>query len=297
MERYGQSLNVWRVVRILCKPGFEDIVSGIIFESGFSGLEETFEDRNVIFTAFYRLFPEIESPVDCLSKALEKRTLALGNSLACVIDEKDVPERDWETLWRQGLKAIEVGSGIVIRPSWVDYFNPDGRIEIIIDPKMAFGTGGHETTRLCLEILERMDVGKKSVLDAGCGSGVLSIAAAKLGAARVVGFDNDSDSVENARENVTINGVEDRIVIEKADLTHYEPGRFSIVFANIISSILIRSLGRFQTFLEPGGRVVFSGLLSDEETLFICHLENKGFAVIDVSRLNEWIAVTVKANV
>ncbi len=289
--------SVWRAVRIICKPGFEDIVSGIIFESGFSGLEETFEERNVIFTAFYRRFPEIGNPADCLSNALEKRALALGNPLARVIDEKDVPERDWETLWRQGLKAVEVGAGIVIRPSWVDYFNPDGRIEIVIDPKMAFGTGGHETTRLCLEILERMDVRGASMLDAGCGSGVLSIAAAKLSAAHVVGFDNDSDSVDNARENVTINGVEDRIVIEKADLANYEPGRFSIVFANIISSVLISHLGRFQTFLETGGRVVFSGLLTDEETLFTCHLENEGFAVIEVSRLNEWVAVTVETKV
>ena len=107
----------------------------------------------------------------------------------------------------------------------------------------------------------------------------------------MTGFDNDPDSVENARENVIINGVSDRVEIEHADISSYEPGRFDLVFANIISSVLIPYLWRFRAFLLPEGKVVFSGLLAEEEALFTEHLKVEGFKVSDLSRLDEWIAV------
>jgi ribosomal protein L11 methyltransferase len=283
--------GLWRSLHIECEPGFEDIISAYIFESGFSGLEEHSGPGNVVYTAYYRRTTETDDPFEKLSGTLDELALSHKKDIARILSLENVPAEDWELSWRRGLSAIEVGSRLVIRPSWVDYENTGGLVEIIIDPKMAFGTGSHATTRLCLETIEKINPEKLSVLDAGCGSGVLSIAAVKLGARHAAGFDIDLDSVENARENVIINGVRDRVVIEHADIFGCEPGRFDLVFANIISGVLIPNLRRFRDFLLPEGKVVFSGLLAEEETLFIEHLKAECFKVREISRMDEWIAV------
>jgi ribosomal protein L11 methyltransferase len=179
----------------------------------------------------------------------------------------------------------------VVRPSWVEYGNQEGRIEIIIDPKMAFGTGGHATTHLCLEALERIDPGGKTVLDAGCGSGVLSIAAARLGAARVFGFDNDPFSIENAHENILLNDVPERVKIVLADLNEINPEPADILLANLISGVLIASMDKFPALLNPGGIAVFSGILAEEEECFTGHLRTHGFRMLSIDHRDEWIAI------
>ncbi len=166
-----------------------------------------------------------------------------------VLSIKEIPNEDWEKAWRTGLEAIEVGSRLIIRPSWITYSSRNDRIEIIIDPKMAFGTGSHATTYLCLDALERLNPEGLSVMDAGCGSGILSIAAAKLGARRVYGFDNDAFSVGNALENTQLNSVNDVVIIEHADLTTLEAARYDLVLANIISGVLIPNLPLFRTLI------------------------------------------------
>ncbi len=282
---------IWCSARIECEPGFEDMMSALIFESGFSGLEENIEDGQVVFTAFYPKSIETDNPFRRLDASIESYASILGKHPVHVLSPHDVPSKDWETEWRKGLGPVKIGSRLVILPSWVEYTNPDERLVIVIDPKMAFGTGGHATTRLCLKILEKIHLKDLSVLDAGCGSGVLSIAAAKLGSRCAIGFDNDPDSIRNARENVRINGVNNRVVLYKDDLTTVVPGHFDIVFANMISSVLIPHLGRFREFLVPEGTVVFSGLLVEEEKLFTGQLEDEGFVVSEVTRMDEWIAV------
>jgi ribosomal protein L11 methyltransferase len=262
----------------------------MIFEAGFSGFEEHTVAGRTRYTAFYTVAPD-HNPLEALRKSFASIRAYLGHEPARILAVENVPDADWEAKWREGLGAVEAGKRLVVRPSWVDYENREERIEIIIDPKMAFGTGGHATTHLCLEVLERIDPAGKTVLDAGCGSGVLSIAAAKLGAERVFGFDNDPFSIDNATENILLNNVGDRVRAVLADLNEINPEPADILLANLISGVLIAFLDKFRLLLNPGGIAVFSGILAEEEAHFTGHLPIHGFRTLSVERRDEWIAV------
>ena len=156
---------------------------------------------------------------------------------------------------------------------------------------MAFGTGSHATTYLCLEFLDTIEMNGLSVIDAGCGSGVLSIAAAKLGARSVYGFDSDPFSVRNALENLKINGADDTVIIEEAELETVQAEPCDLALANIISGVLISNLPILRSFLKPGGKIIFSGLLAEEETGFAESLKKERFSLLSVTKRDEWIAV------
>ncbi len=282
----------WRAVHVRCEPGREEQVGALFFAAGFSGVREESLTGGTVCTGYTAAddSPGADDPVAVLRASLERAAVVSGVRPGTIETVETIPDEDWEFVWRAGLGPVEVGSRLVVRPSWTQY-PAGGRIEIVIDPQMAFGTGGHETTRLCLEFLDETPPEGRSVLDCGCGSGVLAIAAAKLGAVRAVGFDSDPFSTGNARDNAVLNGVSDRVTILDDDLGAVSPGRFDLVLANIISGVLIPSLPRFRDFLLPGGTAVFSGLLDDEEELFRAACAGAGFAVRDVRRMNEWIAV------
>ena len=286
----NSSVKLWKSVCIACEPEFEDLVSTLIFESGFSGLEERNESGFFRFKAYYPLSFSPD-PLDTLRELLETTFGKDAGKRVGISAVETIPDEDWKTRWRAGLGAVETGKRLVVRPSWVDYSNRDDRIEIIIDPKMAFGTGSHATTFLCLEALERLNIAGCSVIDAGCGSGVLSIAAAKLGASRVFAFDNDPFSVDNACENVLINGVQDVVQVELAELEKVKPSPADLVLANIIYHVLVRQIPLFRSFMNPGGRIVFSGLLAEQETPFLENTQKEGFHILSVSHREEWIAV------
>lgn len=283
--------SVWRSVCISIEPGFEDILTSCIFESGFSGLEEHMADDRILIHAYYHHAAHSPDQLEQFKRSITEIPAFKKSKLYEILSVEDIPDQDWEKNWRRGLKAIEIGSRFVVRPSWIDYTTTGSRIEIIIDPKMAFGTGGHATTRLCMEMLENINPGGLTVIDAGCGSGILSIAAAKLGALSVFGFDHDSFSVGNALENIRLNGVEDSITIVEADIMAVAPEPADLVLANMISGTLIPGLPKLNGFLKPEGTVVFSGLLAEEETLFTDALENTGMKIIKKTQADEWIAV------
>ena len=281
---------LWHSVRCLCEPGFEDVVSSGIFESGFSGLEELSDNGRTLFTAYYSHSGHPDILVRFRQKIEEIGSFS--DSIPCkILSVDDVPDEDWETTWREGLEPIEIGERLVIRPSWTTYSNTDNRLELIIDPKMAFGTGGHPTTRLCLEELTEMKIEGLTVIDAGVGSGVLSIAAVKLGARSVFGFDHDPFSVENAQENIGLNGVDDCITIAEGRLEAMAPEPADVVFANMISSVLLPNLSHFHDFMKQGATIVFSGLLATEQAAFLEALTTHGFRGGKVRRMEEWIAV------
>ncbi len=269
------SSRLWRSVLVECEPGFEELVTSLIFDAGFSGIDERIVEGRTRYTVFYAQSSDPD-PLTSLEDSLNEHSAP-----AKILAVEDLPDTDWEEKWREGLGAVVTGRLLVVRPSWVEYDNP----------KMAFGTGGHATTALCLEAIEDLNPSGKTVIDAGCGSGVLSIAAARLGAVRVYGFDNDPFSVENAEENIHINGVEDRVTVEEANLEQARPEPADIVLANLISRVLIDNLTILKSYLRPGGVIVFSGLLATEEELFSGRLRAEGFRIRSVGHRDEWIAI------
>jgi ribosomal protein L11 methyltransferase len=284
-------IKMWNVVTITCSPEFEDVLGTLIFESGFSGFEEHNNPDSVNIKAYYpqSLSPD---PTEILLKLIEKLFGKDTNRKFEISRVETIPDEDWETRWREGLTAVETGKSLVIRPSWVKYDNTGNRIEIIIDPKMAFGTGSHATTYLCLEALERLNPEGKTIIDAGCGSGVLSIAAAKMRAKRIFSFDNDPFSVDNALENAGINEVQDCVQIALLNLEQAKPEPSDLVLANLIYNVLVNNLHHFREFLNPEGKIIYSGLLAEQEIPFLEHLKREGFRVIDISYRDEWMAVT-----
>jgi len=282
---------MWYSVDIKCKTGFEDSLSSFVFDSGFTGVEEFSNNGTTLLKAFYRSSSEEVDPIESLKEAIADSIERVGEEYVTINTVSEVPDEDWEVKWREGLGPIEIGERLVVRPSWFKYDNVDDRAEIVIDPKMAFGTGSHETTRLILEYLEKASLRDASVLDIGCGSGILAIGSVRLGARCAIGFDYEKASVENAADNVRSNRVYDYVTVYQADLTDITPGRFNLVLANMISGALLPNLARIKRFILPGGVVVFSGILKEEERMFTAKLKEKGYSVEEVRTLGEWISV------
>jgi ribosomal protein L11 methyltransferase len=186
---------------------------------------------------------------------------ARAHSLAGTITE--VADQDWGESWKRGLGAFTVGR-VFIRPSWIAALVPPGTVEVVLDPGMAFGTGTHPTTALCLAALDRL-LGERhgaDVLDVGTGSGLLGIAAKKLGAGRVVATENDATALRVAGENAARNGVALELRLEDPAAV---PGRFPIVIANILANTLVELAPAVARRLAPGGTLVLSGILAGQE--------------------------------
>lgn len=199
-------------------------------------------------------------------------------------------QQDWASGWKQFFHAERFGEHLVVRPSWEEYTGKPGDVVVELDPGMAFGTGSHETTRLCLRELARLydrGEGRGTVLDVGTGSGILAIAAAALGAARVTAVDIEAEAVRVASENAELNGVGDRIDISQRDLAELAGG-FEIVVANILAEENVRLAEKLVDKLAPGGHLLLSGILLDREPFV-----REGFAAFDLSGPevtveNEW---------
>ena len=178
-------------------------------------------------------------------------------------DLEELPDQDWGEKWKEGLAPLSIGR-VFVRPSWIAAGTPPGMVEVTLDPGMAFGTGTHPTTSLCLAALsERLAATPRArVLDVGTGSGLLAIAARKLGAPVVIGNDNDPVAIRVALENAALNGVE--VAFDRRDVGE-QPGPFDLVLANILANTLCELAPRIAAQLAPGGVVLLSGILTPQE--------------------------------
>lgn len=175
----------------------------------------------------------------------------------------ELPDQDWSESWKRGLEPMRIGRTFV-RPSWIPAATPPGMVEVVLDPGMAFGTGTHPTTSLCLAALSERLAARPGVrvLDVGTGSGLLAIAARKLGASLVIGTDNDPVAVRVARENAALNGVD--LTFDERDVAA-QPGPFGLVLANILANTLCELAAPIAAQLAPGGVVLLSGILTPQE--------------------------------
>jgi ribosomal protein L11 methyltransferase len=202
-----------------------------------------------------------------------------------------VEDRNWNEEWEKTIKPIEIGSRFVVKPSWCTYENREHRIVLTIDPKMSFGTGYHETTRLVLCLLEELSVADATVLDVGTGTGILAIAAAQLGAKSVLGIDIDEWSIDNAIENAKANGVHESVTICGSPLESIDLQNIDLIMANLTLNTNVGYLSLFKKALRHGGNLLLSGLLSVDEPEMTKRLFEGGFSIGRIERENEWIAI------
>ena len=225
---------------------------------------------------------------------IKERLAALGVPFELELD--GVAEEDWADSWKQYYKPIKTGKRIVIVPVWEKYEPEDGEITVLMDPGMAFGTGTHETTRLCAALLEKYVKPGDRMLDVGCGSGILAICAAKLGASECFACDIDPVSVRIARENAELNDTP-AVKCEVSDLLRsvVSPvGGFDICTANIVADVIIRLAPDVDEYLAKDAILIVSGIIAERRDEVVSALAGHGFEVIDEATENGWYCAAVR---
>ncbi len=197
---------------------------------------------------------------------------------------------DWENNWKAYFKPMEIGEKLLIRPLWIDDYDAKGRAVLSIEPGLAFGSGTHETTRLCLEALEPYIKEDTNMLDVGCGSGILSVASLLLGAKRAVGVDIDALAVKTARENGEVNGfAEPKYTVHLGNLVDKVSGKYEVIAANIVADIIILFSSQVGEFLADGGVFIASGIIAPREPEVLEALNKNGFEIIKRHNKNDWL--------
>ncbi|MFA5404288.1 MAG: 50S ribosomal protein L11 methyltransferase [Ignavibacteria bacterium] len=262
---------------------YENILE-IVYLSGIKSILET--DKSIIL-----FFPENEkNKIDLLTRILFLKKLADKKSLILKVFQN----QDWNANWKKTIKPIHIKDKIIVFPSWLkkEVKKYKNRILIEIDPKMSFGTGHNETTQLVLELMcDFFDSKDNYVLDYGCGTGVLAIAAIKLGLKRAIAIDIDEDSIENAKEYVEINKVANNIKIFKKDIFEIKNKNFDAIYANILRSVIEKNLKTIYDKLNKGGKLFISGVLIDEENQISDSLRKNNFRIIDKRFKSEWLGI------
>lgn len=204
------------------------------------------------------------------------------------IETTTIQDSDWENSWKDYFDILNIGEKFVIVPTWREYENEEGKYVINIDPGMAFGTGGHETTSLCIKNLEKYVKPHDNVIDVGCGSGILSIAASYLTDGSLKAVDLDKLAVDVSRENFALNNLENRIEVEEASLLTKETKKYDVIVANILAHIIELMLEDAYKLLEDGGYFITSGIIKDKKDELLEKMLEQGFKLVEETSDNEW---------
>ena len=213
---------------------------------------------------------------------------------------KDIENADWENSWKQYYKPLEIGERLLVIPQW-EQVDPQGRVPLILDPGLTFGTGSHATTRLCLTALEKHVRGGERVLDLGCGSGILSIAALRLGAASALAVDIDEQCLTVARDNAALNGIgPDTYTVRVGDLLTDEDFRaslgsgYDLLLANIVADVIIPLAPLVHTLVRPGGLFLCSGIIDTRAEEVAGKLQAAGLTILERQDADGWCAFTCR---
>jgi ribosomal protein L11 methyltransferase len=286
----------WLVVELLVAKEFGEAVSNFIIEQGAAGIEELEGDpkRERLRTYFPQDGKE-KRILHVLYRYLKSLKRLLPEIPRAQIRTASLPEQDWGENWKRFFKPVQVTSRFLVKPPWSKIRLKRGQIPIDITPGMAFGTGTHATTVLCIQALEeRLKKKGLSVLDVGTGSGILSIIAAKLGAKEVWGIDIDGVALENARENVENNQVSDIVTLRKGSIGSLQK-KFDVIVANIDLKSLRRMRKPLLNHLENQGFLILSGILENEkERLRESYLNTELLRWIKVAQEREWACIIFK---
>ena len=217
--------------------------------------------------------------------------LSIGSG---TVELSNVNQEDWESAWKQYFKPVHVTDRIVVKPEWEEYSPQEGEIVIEIDPGMAFGTGTHETTSMCINQIEKNLKSGDTVIDIGSGSGILSMAAVLLGAEKATGVDLDPVAVRVALENVELNNLQDKIEILHGNLTDVIREKADIVVANIMADIILMLLEDVREFIKDDGLFISSGIIQEKRAAVEARLLEKNFSIVEVETKGEWCAITAQ---
>lgn len=262
-----------------------DFVEEEIFNSGYDGvIIKTYitEERDV--TEDINL---IKEKID----GLKEFGIDVGDA---IVEISQVDEEDWANEWKNYYKPTKVGEKVVVKPTWEEYEAKEGDLIIELDPGMAFGTGTHETTSMCIQQLEKYVKQDSKVFDIGCGSGILAIAAAQLGAKEVVAGDLDEVAVKVSKENCEINNVSYKVVVKHGSLFEVVDSKADVIVANIIADIIKILAKDVSKFLKDDGVFISSGIILAKIDEVCQALEENGFEIVKVERLGEWSAIVSK---
>ncbi len=307
-------MEIWTEIKISVPAGFTDAAGDIanmcvpygIYIEDYRDLEQAAleiahidlideellkKDRTKSVVHIY-ISPE-DNPAEAIAFLKER----LGaEHIPFEIDTADSDRAEWENNWKQYFKPIKVGDRLLIRPVWEEISDAEGRVVLDLEPGVAFGSGTHETTQLCLSVLEKYITPGCTMLDVGCGSGILSVAGLLLGAGHAVGVDIDPLAVKTARENLARNGFgEDRCDLIHGNLTDKVSGTFDVIAANIVADAIIALSGGVKRFMRPDTVYIVSGIIDKREQDVLDALAGFGFAVLERYERNGWLCFVLKA--
>jgi ribosomal protein L11 methyltransferase len=294
-------------------------ISNILHEAGASGvvIEDVFDlykERVNVYGEIYQLNPNdyptegvivkaylpvnsfLGETVDAIKEAINNLLIYdidLGNN---TISVSEVNEEEWATAWKKYYHPVRVSNRITIVPTWEEY-TKESEDELIIelDPGMAFGTGTHPTTVMCIQALEKCVETGDNIIDVGTGSGVLSIAAAKLGASKIGAYDLDDVAVQSARANVQLNKVDDVIEVDQNNLLSGIEGPVDGIVANLLAEIVARLVDDAKKVIKPGGYFISSGIIAAKREEIEEKLGQAGFEIVEVITMEDWVAIIAKA--
>lgn len=263
---------------------FQELLIAELFDMDFEGFEEE-EDRIIASTA-------AKNFDDYKREEIERILLHYGHD-AYIEREEIVAPQNWNANWEQSIEPQTIGR-FYVRPTWGEAYHGEEFIELLIDPKMAFGTGYHATTRLLLEWIPEVVKGNEEVLDAGTGTGILAIAALKAGAEQAFGFDIDKWSEDNARENMALNNI-DKFEVKLGSIeTIPSEKEYDLILANINRNALMELIPELNKHLKPGGKILLSGLLEADEPTILEITEKQLLTHVATRQQQEWIAILLR---
>lgn len=288
-------------------------ISDIFYDFGATGLkiEEPLKNWNPLdFYKDEKMFLMIDNSVSAYfpkNPYSDRRNQAIINRFQEVFGEREdviynielyeYEEEDYQNSWKKYLFPEKVSSRFVVKPTWREYEPGGNELIIELDPGRAFGTGSHPTTSLCLKLMEENIKPGDTVIDVGTGSGILMVAAEKLGASKVVGTDIDELAVESAKENLELNRISsERAAVYLGDLVSVVKGeKFDVVVANILADVLLILLKDIATVAKPEGLIIFSGIIEDKLPLMLEEIKKAGLEVLEIKAEKEWRALLIKA--
>lgn len=253
--------------------------------------DELVERDFVVVKAYLPCDRKLEERLYQLNQQLDNLKAVFSPEAIKDIEFGNIREEDWANSWKAYYKPVRISERIVIKPTWEEYDRQPDDIVIELDPGMAFGTGTHSTTVMCIRALELILQGGETVFDIGTGSGILSIAAAKLGARQVTAVDIDEVAVKAAKANVAVNGVDGQVEVLGGNLLDSVKGLADVVVANIIADVIIRVCPDAAKVIKPGGKFIASGIIEPRREEVLDAVENNGFIIKRVTQEGDWVCL------